>query len=146
MWSSESDGATGEPATGVPVTDGGEPTPGNGPDLPVDKGSRPDALESGLYGLVTADDRTAYADIWNLEYRDGSVEVVVELRDNRELPDEFDVEVRSRYEHLVQASVAVDDLVPLSEHENVRFVRTPYRPATDEPSVHTPTNDSRFTP
>jgi hypothetical protein len=137
----EADGATGEPATGTPATDGGEPTPGNG-DSPVDKSSRPDALESSLYGLVTADDRAAYAETWNLNYRDGRVAVVVELQENRELPDEFDVEVRSRYEHLVQATVPVDELVALSEHENVSFVRRPREPATDALTPSTPTNDS----
>lgn len=138
----EADGATGEPATGTPATDGGEPTPGNGSDSPVDKSSRPDALESSLYGLVTADDRAAYAETWNLNYRDGRVAVVVELRENRELPDEFDVSIETRYEHLVQATVPVDELVALSEHENVSFVRTPREPALDAPSDRTPTNDS----
>lgn len=98
---------------------------------------QPAHLESILYGLVEAQNRTAYASSRNLKLRNDSVQVVVELRQGAGIPHEFDVEVESRHENLVQSYVRVCHLVPLSEHENVSFVRSPRRPAPDQPSGDT---------
>lgn len=135
----------GPPSASEPTTatdDGEEPTHANESVSPGDKESQPDALESSLYGLVAAENRTAYAETWDLTFRNGSVEVVVELRDGRQLPDEFDGSVQSRYENLVQATVSVDELVALSEHENVSFVRSPRRADAHHHSSTSPTDDS----
>lgn len=114
------------------VTDGGpcqEPS-GTATDVP----DQPPALESVLYGLVTAENRTAYAADRDLTLRDDKVRVVIELHSGTEVPPAFDVTVETRYENLVQAFVPVCELVPLSEHENVSFVRSPQQPVTGEPS------------
>lgn len=103
------------------------------PTVRTDGGSkRHPSLESTLAELVDADDREDFADERGLTLRDGRVEVVVELQAGRELPEEFDVGVQSRHEHLLQAFVAVDDLVPLSEHENVSYVRLPHHAQPDD--------------
>lgn len=119
----------------------------HGSNVTIGEGDQPAALESRLYGLVTAENRTAYAAARGLDLRNGSVLVVVELRPGRELPASFDVTVRSRYENLVQAFVPVGDLVPIAEHGNVSFVRTPHEPVTDAPSLSTsPTSAPPDTP
>lgn len=105
------------------------------PNVTPGKGDQPDALESGLYGLVVAENRSAYAATRDLRLRNGSVLVVVELHEGKPLPREFDLDVRTTYENLVQAFVPVDDLVPLAEHGNVSFVRTPREAAPGSPSV-----------
>lgn len=120
-----------------PGADGGNdsiPSPTKVADGP-EKATEYASLDSVLYGLATAENRTGYATAYDISLSDGRVEVVVELEEGRGLPDEFDVEVRSRYEHLVQAFVAVDDLVPLSGYENVSYVRLPRRPGPDDPST-----------
>lgn len=92
------------------------------------------SLESRLVGLVNAENRLVYAAEHGLELRNGRILVVVELEPGREFPSGFDAQVRSRFENLVSASVPVDQLPPLAEHENVSFVRTPRRPVTDSSS------------
>ncbi len=92
------------------------------------------SLDSGLVGLVNADNRTAYANTRGLELRDGRVQVVVELVDGRDFPDGFDLTVEVRAGGRVQALVAVDDLVALAEHGNVSFVQPPSRAVPDSPS------------
>lgn len=91
-----------------------------------------------LAGYLDADNRSAYADERGLRTRDGRVEVVVELRDGRSLPDAYDVTVTAAHDDLVQAYVAVEDLRALAADENVSEVRAPNRPATDAASGGSP--------
>lgn len=119
--------ATSAPDVNVTLTHAPDATPG--------KGDQPDALESRLYGLVVAENRSAYAEARDLRLRNGSALVVVELHEGAAPPREFDLDVRTRYENLVRAFVPVDDLVPLAEHENVSFVRTPREAAPGSPSI-----------
>lgn len=122
------------PTTDV-VTDGGpsqEPS-----ETHTDVPAQPPELESVLYGLVTADNRTAYAANRDLTLREGRVEVTFELQPGTEIPPAFDLTVETRHEELVQAFVPVSELIPLAEHENVKFVRAPRRPVPDEPSTTT---------
>lgn len=98
----------------------------------------PEALDSRLYGLVTAENRSAYASDHDLRFENGSVLAVVELRPNRTLPAGFVMRVRARSGNLVQAEVPVCGLVPISEHRNVSFVRPPVEPEPAEPSLEGP--------
>lgn len=95
----------------------------------------PEALDSRLYGLVTAENRSVYASNHSLRFENGSVLAVIELRPNRTLPTGFDGRVRARYDNLVQSEIPVCDLVPISEHRNVSFVRPPAEPEPAEPSI-----------
>lgn len=110
------------PATDRNATDGGFGTPERTTENPK--------LEHTLVGLVRADDRTEYADRNDLTLRNGSVEVVVELRPDRTLPSDHPVDVTARHDRLVQAFVPVDGLEPLAAHANVSYVRTPRRAQT----------------
>lgn len=92
----------------------------------------PDALDSRLAGLYSAENRTEYADTHGLEYDDGQVEVVVELASGADLPDGYDVTVTARHDELVQAWVDVDDLPGIASDEDVGFVRPPHTPDTDK--------------
>lgn len=128
---------TGAPdSTATTAAAGENRTVVHAPTATLGKGDQPAALESRLYGLVTAENRTAYADSRRLDLRNGSVRVVVELRDGAELPASFDLTVESRYERLVQVFAPVDGLVPLADHGNVSYVRTPREAQPGEPSLH----------
>jgi len=87
--------------------------------------TRPPALESVLYRLVNADNRTAFAKEHGLELNDSRVLVVVELEANRSLPSGYDVTVTTRFENEVQAYVGISDLVSLADSDSVRVVRPP---------------------
>jgi len=82
------------------------------------------SIESELYGLVTADDREAYAERRGIELDDGRVMVTLELEpEDAEVPPEADVE--SRFGGRANAWVHVDSVVAVAEYEQVRFVRFP---------------------
>lgn len=93
--------------------------------------SRPPALDSTLYQVVTAENRSAVADQYGLEYRNGSISVVVELEAGASLPEGYDINVHQRHERLVEASVAVDDLVDLAREDAVAAIRPPTQPQMD---------------
>lgn len=122
---------TAGPAAGAGCDGLDDPEAGN-------RTERPAGLESVLAGLVAADDRTAYADERGLALRNDSVEVTIELEDGADVPPGFDVSVVTRFEDLVQAFVPVCALVPLSEHGNVSFVRSPRRAIPEDPSTGDP--------
>jgi len=114
--------ATATATTQPPVrTDGGE---NQTPETTAAKPA-PSALDSRLYALTTADDPASYAETHGIEYRDGSVTVVVELEPGAALPREFDLTVTATADDRVQASVPVGQLIALAEHENTTVVRTP---------------------
>lgn len=104
----------------------------------------PAALDGQLAGLVTADNRTAYAEANGLDYErnrtvgtatttgtDASVRVraVVVLEANATLPEGYALDVVASADELVEVRVAADDLYPLAREDGVRFVRPPRTPA-----------------
>jgi len=93
------------------------PTPSNHPDL-----------DSRLYGLVVADDRSDYADREGLIYENNSVQVVIELEPGASLPTRGDIVVELRHDNLVQGFVSVEALIPLARDNNVSAVRPPTEP------------------
>lgn len=99
---------------------------------------RPEALESRLYGLVTAENRTAYAADRELSLRDGRVLVEIGLRDGAALPAGIDLEETARHDDLVEGYVPVCQLVPLADAEGITYVQSPRRPVLDSPSDHSP--------
>ncbi|MFC4448599.1 hypothetical protein [Halorussus aquaticus] len=113
---------------------------------PTDDGEnatkRHPSLDSRLVRLLNATDRSAYAARNGLTFRNGSVLVIVELRQNRTLPAGFTEDVRTRHGRLVQASVPASTLRSLADHANVSYVRPPRQPVTEAPSQETPGNDT----
>lgn len=87
-----------------------------------------DALESRLVDLASADDPAAFAADNGIDYDDGSVSVVVALREGATLPDGYDAETRLATDGRVQASVPVAELGALAAHGNVTYVRTTREP------------------
>jgi hypothetical protein len=87
-----------------------------------------------LESLTSADDPAEYARTHGIDYRNGSVRVVVELPADSSLPTGYDVEVEATYTEgetkLVQAFVPADQLRALAAEEPVERVRTPLRPST----------------
>ncbi|ELZ87350.1 hypothetical protein C453_03329 [Haloferax elongans ATCC BAA-1513] len=114
------------PADTETPTTRSSPTP-----KPPSPSKPPSGLDSTLAGLVDANDRDAYADQHGLDYRDGTVTVVVELEPDRTLPESVDFEAERKRDRLVSGWVAVGDLTPLATHENVTLVRPPQSPAVD---------------
>ncbi|NEU58432.1 hypothetical protein [Halorussus sp. MSC15.2] len=100
------------------------------------------SLDSRLVRLLNATNRSAYAARNGLTFGNGSVLVVVELRQNRTLPAGFAADVRTRHGRLVQASVPASTLRSLAEHTNVSYVRPPRQPVTEAPPQETPGNDT----
>ena len=80
-------------------------------------------LADSLAELVEADDREAFAERRNLDYRNGEVQVLVELEPDGERPDEYLSEVTTEFRTMIIAWVKIDELVDLALDENVRSVR-----------------------
>ena len=93
-------------------------------------------LAEPLPALVDADDREAFAEERNLNYRNGEVEVLIELEPHGERPDEYISEVSTEFDVMIIAWVEIDVLVELAQEENVRQVRP-------EPPAHPHESDSQ---
>ncbi|MFB6093138.1 MAG: hypothetical protein ABEK02_09025 [Haloquadratum sp.] len=72
-----------------------------------------------------ADNRTAYARQHDLDYRNGTVAVVVHLAPGARLPSGYDVSVLNTDGNRVLARVPVSSLVPLAREANVTAVTPP---------------------
>lgn len=101
----------------------------------LDRLPEPSPLADPLPGLVEAGDRESYAQEHGLDYRtaEETVRVEIELTDDGTAPDEYLVEVQSEYAGRILATVAVNDLVDLALHDDVRIVRPPSGPQTHSP-------------
>jgi hypothetical protein len=91
----------------------------------------PRPLAQPLPGLVRADDREAYARSHDLEYREGTVKVTVELTPDGEVPEEHFQKVQGSYGRSVVGYVDIDRLVDLATHGDVRIVKAYADPRTD---------------
>ncbi len=102
------------------------------PLTPVPKPTHCPKLDSALYELMAAADRSAYARQHALQYEDGAVRVTLELAsDQAVLPSSHRITIEERLERLVRALVPVDNLCELSNDPSVRMIRvpTPVEPA-----------------
>jgi len=86
-----------------------------------------EALYAPLPGLISAENRTAYAAEHDLQYSDGVVSVEIILEGD-ERPTKYIAEVDGQYDELVRGTVAVEDLRPLADDSRVRAVRRPAQP------------------
>lgn len=84
-------------------------------------------LYEPLPGLITAENRTAYAAEHELEYETGAVVVEIIL-EGEESPTEYITTVDRQNDRLVLGTVAVEDLRPLANDSRVRAVRRPSQP------------------
>lgn len=82
-------------------------------------------LESQLFQLATVKDPEKFAYTHNLKYKDGMVQVEIELVPGQALPGGYTIQVETQYENLVQARVAVKDLLKLSKEPQIKFIRVP---------------------
>lgn len=83
-------------------------------------------LDSALAELYQASDPERYAREHGLEWIEGRVRVVIELRaEGSALPQGYDVAVEARNQRLVQGLVRRDQLCPLSNEPEVVQVRRP---------------------
>lgn len=84
-------------------------------------------LESRLYQVAQSSDPEHAANQSGLYYSQGRVRVIIELADPAvSLPAGYSLIIESRYNTLIQASVALQDLCKLSQEPSVRLVRAPY--------------------
>ena len=82
-------------------------------------------LDTQLSRLARATDAAGAALAADLEYRDGSVHVVIELLEGRGLPPGYTVTVEARYANLVDAWVSTQELCPLAAEDTVLAIRPP---------------------
>ena len=87
----------------------------------------PENLESVLYQLVKCQDKdkNEFAEAHGLYLKDDKVRVIIELKDKKLVFERDDIVIETRYENLVQALVPLDNLILLSEDDNVSYIRTP---------------------
>ena len=88
-------------------------------------------LESVLYQLTQAEDVEAFARQRTIDLVEGRVQVIVELDEGDVLDMGAGVVIESRYQNLVRVLVPIDQLLPLSQRDGVRFVRLPQRPVAN---------------
>ena len=96
------------------------------------KGVSPSDLDSRLYHLVTADNRTGYANENELVVRDGRVLVVVTLEPNASIPDRFDVQTILTRDNEVLTYVPINGLTTLARSQNISHIRPPERGSTNQ--------------
>jgi len=82
-------------------------------------------LESQLFQLATDKNPEKFAYTHNLKYKDGLVQVEIELVPEQALPAGYTIQVEAQYENLIQARVAVKDLLKLSKEPQIKFIRAP---------------------
>ena len=82
-------------------------------------------LDSRLLQLSQAEDPPTFAAGAGLDYRDGTVLVVVELVDPIQVPQGYGLIVEATYANLIQARAPLEQLCSLSADVAVLFVRPP---------------------
>lgn len=83
----------------------------------------PSGLDTTLYELVQADNRTAFAATHQLSLHDQTVMVEIRLRENRSIPDSPALTVTDRYDRVIEARVNVDGLISLANDESIAQIR-----------------------
>ncbi len=86
-------------------------------------------LDSQLLQLTQAADPPAFATAHGLDYQNGMVRVIVDLRAGASLPLGYGLVVEAQYANLVQAWVPPSQLCALASDANVLSVRPPARAA-----------------
>lgn len=102
----------------------------NEPDSLSGDPSQGSALMPPLPGLVEADDPEQYVQENDLPYKEGAVEVLIEVEPGTDPPANYLVSIESRYQNRIKAYVYPKNLPQLAAHENVRAVRPPSQPET----------------
>lgn len=87
------------------------------------------AIDSTLYALTIAEDRSEHASTHDLRIVGLRVEVVAEKVPGGSLAERFDPYVISETEQLAKLVLPIDLLLPLAKSLNVGYVRPPYQPA-----------------
>ncbi len=100
------------------------------PQEQIDRLPEPSPMTTNLQNLVLAEDRKQFAERSDIPYREGTVNVELELVEGGEPPRELLDEIETEYGTLVIAWVRVDDLVDVALAEDVRIVRRHARPKT----------------
>ncbi|MBI1742225.1 hypothetical protein HYR54_04065 [Candidatus Acetothermia bacterium] len=91
-------------------------------------------LAGQLFELATAQKPGEYAKDFDLTYKDGLVQIVLEARGTEWVQDlEWAVEavagqVEMKVENLVQARVPIEALLKLARHPRVIYIRPPVKP------------------
>jgi hypothetical protein len=96
-----------------------------------------ETLSQPLQELAAANNPEEYAANHGITYRNGSVEVVIELSEEMNLTESYGVNIESQFEHqgtiLVQGFVPVDQLSLVANDSAVDKVRLPNTGVADNP-------------
>lgn len=93
--------------------------------------------------IMNSSEPSTVAERHGVTYENGSVLVVVELGEDEQLPEGYDVEVRQRFEgageNLVEGYVPIESIRGLSSEPSVEYIRVP---AEAQPSQEDETSES----
>jgi len=116
---------------GSVVTGASEHQTGDGDEVDSSKATNGslENVDSALTQLVNASDKEGFAERNGINYRNGRVQVVVELEGGATMPQNHNVTEEVNYtgqgENLVQAYVPVGNITSLSDEPRVSYVRLP---------------------
>ena len=91
-------------------------------------------LQKQLFELATSEKTEEYVKRSNIEYKDGRVQIVIEVSGTEWIEDvvwaidALDGQIETKLDTLVQARVSPDALLKLAKHPRVIFIRLPARP------------------
>jgi hypothetical protein len=92
-------------------------------------------LAPSLSDLVAADNPEDYAQANNLQYSNGSVLVVIEMRVNTTLSEDYQIQIDQAYStdetRYVQGYAPVSQLTSLASEDSVKYVRPPTQGVAD---------------
>jgi hypothetical protein len=88
-------------------------------------------IDSALVSLINSSNKDEFAEQNSINYRDGKVQVVLEMSEGATVPERYNVTTETTYsgqgKNLAQVRVPVSSLVSISEEEGIDYVRLPTR-------------------
>lgn len=86
-------------------------------------------IDSALVSLINSSNKDEFAEQNSINYRDGKVQVVLEISEGATVPEGYNVTTETTYsgqgKNLAQVRVPVSSLVSISEEESIDYVRLP---------------------
>ena len=110
------------------------------------KGEGHPKIDRPLYELTRVDNIEEFAKNNLLDIVDGNVRVYLDLNNNKYiLPEDFGiVEIRLEEYNSIQALVRIDKLLILAEDLDIRYIKVPGKPITQQDSFKLPSTTSEL--
>lgn len=99
-----------------------------------------------LDDLIEAEDPSEVADSKGLNYKNGSVLLVIEIQDDERLPEKYGLETVQKYSKenvtLVEVYIDIDNIRDLANDSSVDYIRPPSQPVAVSQSTGNGSSDS----